>query len=140
VWLQSAGGVLEAAQHLDPLHRAVAAAYYGEAFVQELETSNPQLVAREGMAALHQVSTAQYGIGFLEVTESEQIKLVTSMRETQKENALHKFFDLIRNEGIRGYYTSAEGLKELNYRGNAFHGQCPGCAVYQPTARTIDVR
>jgi hypothetical protein len=38
-----------------------------------------------------------------------------------------KFFELIRREAIRGYFTSAEGLKELDYRGNAYYGECPGC-------------
>jgi hypothetical protein len=125
----SAAGVLEAAQHLDPLHRAVAVAYYGEAFVRDQETSDPQRVVREGLAAVHQASMARYKVGFLEATAPQQTDLINSIRTAQAEDPLRQFFDLIRSETIRGYYTSAEGLKELNYKGNTFHGQCPGCAA-----------
>ena len=129
LWFQSAAGVLDAAQHLDSLHRALAVAYYGETCVHELETSNPQIVAREGIAALHALSLNGHGRGFLELTESEQIELVASLAPAQLDNPLHRFFRVVRNEAIRGYYTSAEGLKELDYRGNAYYGECPGCAA-----------
>lgn len=129
LYIHSAAGVLEAAQHLDPLHRAVAIAYYGEPFVKDQESSNPQRVAREGLAVLHQASLERYKTGFLEATGPEQTDLINSIHAVQTEDPLRKFFELIRNEAIRGYYTSAEGLKELNYKGNTFHGQCPGCAA-----------
>jgi len=129
LWLQSAAGVLEAAQHLDSLHRALAVAYYGEASVHELETSNPQIIAREGIAALHALSLQGHGRGFLELTKSEQIELVAALGAAQSDNPLHKFFRVVRNQAIRGYYTSREGLKELDYRGNAYYGECPGCAA-----------
>jgi hypothetical protein len=125
-WVNSAAGVLEAAQQLDPLHRSLAVAYYGEAVVKDLETSNPQLVARQGIPALNELSTARYGKGFLEISEPSQIDLVEFMSAAQPSDRLRRFFELIRKETILGYYTSAEGLKELNYKGNTYHGQCPG--------------
>lgn len=127
-WLKSSVGVREAAQQLDPLHRALAAAYHGETVVAELETSNPQLVVRQGVPALHDVSITRYGSPFLEVSEAKQTELLTWVRATQTDHPLRKFFELIRDQAIRGYYTSRPGLKELDYQGNAYHGQCPGCS------------
>jgi hypothetical protein len=132
-WLYSAAGVLEEAKQLDPLHRSLAVAYYGEAVIKELETSNPQLVARQGIPALNELSRARYGAGFLELGEPSQLELVEFMSAAQAQDPLRKFFELIRKETIFGYYTSAEGLKELSYKGNSYHGQCPGCSINEGT-------
>jgi len=133
LWLHSAAGVLEAAQRLDPLHRALAIAYYGEASVRDLETANPQVVARAGIAALHELSVEGYGRGFLELTEPQQVELVGSTGTAKPDSPLRKFFEVMRSEAIRGYYTSAEGLKELDYKGNSYYPDCPGCAVSRKT-------
>jgi Gluconate 2-dehydrogenase subunit 3 len=125
----SASEVREAAQHLDPLHRALAVAYYGEAPVRDLETADPQAVARDGMVALRQLSVEKYGRGFLELSEPQQIELV-GLRATSRSNrAVQNLFEITRREAIRGYYTSAAGLRELNYKGNAYYLDCPGCGV-----------
>jgi hypothetical protein len=129
LWVYSAAGVLKAAQQLDPLHRSLAVAYYGETTVTDLETSNPQEVARRGIPALHELSAARYGEGFLQITEPRQMKLIVSIRADNTEDPLRQFFDLMFKETVFGYYTSAEGLKELDYKGNTYHGQCPGCAI-----------
>jgi len=50
---------------------------------------------------------------------------------TRKDSSLQKFLELIRNEAIRGYYTSAAGLKELDYKGNTYYPYCPGCESTQ---------
>jgi hypothetical protein len=137
LWLYSAAGVLEAAQQLDPLHRSLAVGYYGEAVVKDLETSNPQLVVRQGIAALNELSMARYRNGFLEIREPGQMELIDFMSAAQPNDPLRKFFELIRNETILGYYTSAEGLKELNYKGNTYHGQCPGCTINRRTVGNV---
>jgi len=46
--LQSDAGIRGAARALDPSHRALAVAYYGEAMVVELETVDWQAIARTG--------------------------------------------------------------------------------------------
>ena len=112
LWLHSAASVQNAAQHLDPLHRALAVAYYGEQPVRELETSNPQTVAHEGLSALHALSAENHNLGFLELTEAQQVDLVKAAGAASQNGALRKFFDVMRSQAIRGYYTSAEGLKE----------------------------
>jgi len=127
LWLHSSPGVRMAAQRLDPLHRTLAVAYYGEASVRELETADPQSAARAGLAALHDISRQNYSQEFLRLTVSQQIELLTRALNSQPDTALHKFFALTRTEAIRGYYTSAAGLKELDYKGNAYYTESPGC-------------
>ena len=45
----------------------------------------------------------------------------------QPGNPLRKFFKITRAQAVRGYYTSAPGLEELDYKGNAYYGDGPGC-------------
>jgi gluconate 2-dehydrogenase subunit 3-like protein len=129
LWLYSAAGVRAAAQHLDPLHRAVAVAVNGQASVCELETADPQAVARAGLAALHDLSVQAHDQEFLLLTAPQQVDLLTSAGTAQPGNALRKFFEMTRTEAIRGYYTSAAGLKELDYKGNAYYSDSPGCEM-----------
>jgi hypothetical protein len=127
LWLASAAAVRTAAQQLDPMHRALAVAFYGETEVRELETAHPDAVGRTGIRALRNLSHIFYQRDFLELTEAEQFDLLMTASKAEAGTEEHKFFELIRREAIRGYYTSAEGLKELDYRGNAYYGECPGC-------------
>lgn len=127
LYLHSAASLREAALSLDPLHRALAVAYYGAAAVRELETADPQSIVRSGLTALQQHSTEQFGQGFLALDESQQIKLLTAMSSAQPDSPLRTFLEATRTEIARGYYTSAEGLKELDYKGNWYYASCPGC-------------
>jgi gluconate 2-dehydrogenase subunit 3-like protein len=127
LWLLSAGEVRSAAQQLDPLHRSLAVAYYGEDAVREAETADPQAIAQVGVRALRDLSTKLYGRDFLALTDAEQTNFVSNVSKAADGTAVHKFFQLTRREAVRGYYTSAEGLKELDYKGNAFYGESPGC-------------
>ena len=122
----SAAGVHDAVRRLDPLHRALAVAYYGEAHVVELETSDPQAIARTGMAALDE-SSQELGRPFLDLPASQQADLVREMSQAPQETPLRRFYDLLRREAIHGYYTSRAGLQELDYKGNAYYSECPGC-------------
>jgi hypothetical protein len=131
LWLHSAAGVRVAAQRLDPLHRILAVAVNGEESVRELETADLQSTARAGLAALHDLSLQAHGQEFLQLTAAQQIDLLTSLGQpagtAQPANALQKFFELTRAQAIRGYYTSAAGLNELGYKGNAYYSDSPGC-------------
>ena len=127
LWLSSAPAVRAAAQQLDPMHRALASAVYGESAVRELETAHPDTLARGGIRALRDLSSKLYGRDFLHLADAEQFDLLRTSAKAEPETPVHKFFELIRTEAIRGYYTSAEGLEELDYRGNAYYGQSPGC-------------
>ena len=126
-WLYSSAGVRAAAQHLDPLHRLLAVAVNGEESVRELETADPQSVARAGLVGLHDLCLQAHGQEFLQLTPSQQVDLLISSGTAQPSNPLRKFFEIARAQTIRGYYTSAAGLEELDYKGNAYYGDSPGC-------------
>jgi hypothetical protein len=131
LWFYSAAEVVEAARHLDSLHHVLAVAYYGEASVIELENSDLQAVARAGLGALHEASVERHGRGFLELSDQQQVDLIAYTGAAKPDSPLRRFFDGMRREAIRGYYTSAEGLKELDYKGNAYYPNSPGCAANQ---------
>ena len=38
-----------------------------------------------------------------------------------------EFFKILKGDVIRGFYTSRTGLKELDYKGNAYYAKSPGC-------------
>jgi hypothetical protein len=125
--LHSAAGVREAARRLDPLHRALAVAYHGEAQVVELESSDPQAVMRAGLGALQQQCQQRFEHPFAELAAAQQSDMVREISQAPQETPLRRFYDLLRREVIRGYYTSRAGLKELDYKGNAYYSECPGC-------------
>jgi hypothetical protein len=129
LWLHSSAGVRAAAQHLDPLHRILAVAVNGEESVRELETFEPQSTARAGLTALRDLSLHTHGQEFLQLTGTQQVDLLTSAATAHRGNPLQKFFELARTEAARGYYTSSAGLKELDYKGNAYYPDSPGCAA-----------
>jgi hypothetical protein len=123
----SADGARKAAQNLDPLHRALAVAYFGEPTVRELETADPAKIAREGIPAWNKQAVGKYGSGFMDLAAPKQEELVRAVAAEEATDAARKFLEALRGEAIRGYYTSAQGLKELEYKGNAYHPSCPGC-------------
>lgn len=127
LWFYSAEGVRAAARNLDPSHRVLAIAFYGEEAVRDLETADSAAVARDGIAALRYLCVTEHGSGFLELSAQQQEELARLIHTTAPHSPLRKFFEVIRGEAIRGYYTSAEALKELDYKGNSYYPNCPGC-------------
>ena len=127
LFLYSAADVRQAALYLDPLHRALAAAYHGETAIRELETADPQDVVRSGLRAMQLYSIERFGREFLTLDEEQQANLIATIGAATPESPLRKFVEVMRTEAIRGYYTSAEGLKELDYKGNWYYALCPGC-------------
>ena len=127
LYLQSSAGVRDAAQHLDPLHRILAVEFFGENSVRELETFDPATIFYSGLKSLHDIAIVRYRKPFLDLTPAEQTNLVESTATTAPDSASKKFFEVLRRESMRGYYTSAKGLEDLDYQGNAFYTECPGC-------------
>jgi hypothetical protein len=125
--LQSDAGIRHAARTLDPSHRALAVAYYGQARVVELETVDWQTIVRTGLNLLEQHSRERFGREFLELAGTAQTDLVREISRTPPESPLGRCYLFLRREAIRGYFTSQAGLRELDYKGNAFYGACPGC-------------
>jgi len=127
LYLQSSAGVRDAAQHLDPLHRILAVEFFGEDSVRELETFEPAAVVRTGLHSLHDLSIQQHSKPFLELDPAEQRNLIESTASSAPDSSSRRFLGVLRRESARGYYTSAQGLEDLDYQGNAFYTECPGC-------------
>ena len=127
VRLQSDDGIRQAARSLEPLHRALAVAYYGQTRVADLETADWPAIVRTGLNLLEQQSRDHFGQEFLELTETAQTDLLRAISRMPPDSPLGRCYLFVRREAVRGYFTSQAGLKELDYKGNAFYGACPGC-------------
>ena len=130
----SAPAVRALALNLPADQRALAVAYFGtEDPVRELETAEPERVSREGLAWLGEESRRRFAKDFLDAAPAEQVELVSSVSDTRTDktaaNAGTRFYDLLKAESIRGFYTSRRGLKELDFKGNSFYPESPGCAL-----------
>ena len=122
--------------------RALAVAYFGtEDPVRELETAKPERVSREGLAWLGEESRRRFAKNFLDAAPAEQVELVTSVSDARSDktaaNAGTRFYDLLKAESIRGFYTSRLGLNELDFKGNSFYAESPGCG-FTPHPETTE--
>jgi hypothetical protein len=104
--VHDAADVRRAARSLSPEHRALAAGFYGEAAVRELETLDVQDICRAGLARLN-----------------AQPSVTLEALELQGD----EFVRWLKRRVIEGFYTSQAGLKELDYKGNSFYSVSPGC-------------
>lgn len=127
LYLNSSAGVRDAARHLDPLHRILAVEFFGEDSVRELETFDPATIVRSGLQSLNDLSRQQHGKPFLDLAPAGQVHLIESTASAAPHFPSRKSFDVLRHASARGYYTSAKGLEDLDYQGNAFYTDCPGC-------------
>lgn len=129
-----AAGTRAAAQRLTPEHRALAVAYFGdEEPIRRLETFEPERVCKEGFSWLTEESHLHYAKDFLSTEPAAQIELIRSVSDVREDrstvNPGTRLYDFLKEECIRGFYTSRIGLKELSYSGNSFYGQPPGCEL-----------
>ncbi len=133
LYVASADGVRAAARKLTPLHRALAVAYHGVDRVERVATEDPAQTCRDGLAWMSHAAGTTYGKEFLKLPPPEQISFLQSFSDAradkQSENPGSKFFQLIKAETIKGFYTSQAGLKELDFKGNAFYARSPGCST-----------
>ena len=124
--------VRAAARNLTAEQRSLAVAYFNtEEPVRALEIFEPERVCKEGLAWLRHETRLKSFATFLAVPSEVQLEVVSSISDNRLDPAVShagtKLFDFLKAEVIRGYYTSRPGLKELNYKGNSFYGQSPGC-------------
>jgi hypothetical protein len=129
----SSAGTRQAALALEPSHRAVMVAYHGQATVHELETFDAQKVYREGLAWLQEESRSRHKAKFLDIGQKNQVEMLALISDEpvnkEAEMSGTRFYKLIKSEVIRGFYTSQVGLKELDFKGNAFYARSPGCKL-----------
>jgi hypothetical protein len=120
------------ARNLSPEQRALAVAYFGtEEPVRDFETFEPERVCQEGLAQLDEESHRRFAKGFLDAEPAGQLELVWSISDARPDTSIDhagtRLFDFLKAECTRGFYTSRLGMKELDYTGNRFYGQSPGC-------------
>ncbi|MEM8899235.1 MAG: gluconate 2-dehydrogenase subunit 3 family protein [Bacteroidota bacterium] len=83
-----------------------------------------QLPMRGGLMWLDQESNSRFNKVFIDCTDEEQIAIVEDIAypdpDGKKPLMSHgiKFFDLMRNLTLTGYYTSKMGIEDLGYKGN----------------------
>jgi Gluconate 2-dehydrogenase subunit 3 len=137
-----APGTRAAARSLTPEQRALAVAYFGsEEPVVKLETFEPERACREGILWLNEESHRRFARNFLDAGATDQSELVASISDARPDATVHagtRLYDFLKAESARGFYTSRAGLKELDYAGNRFYGQSPGCGV--PEGRKAESR
>ena len=138
----SAPGTRALARDLPADQRALAVAFFGsEEPVRYLESFEPERVCHEGFAWLGEESQRRFAKGFLDVEASGQAELLQTIGDARPDgSATHagtRLFGFLKEETVRGFYTSRLGLKELDYKGESFYGQSPGCGLplrFRPTA------
>ncbi len=125
----SSAAVRKAALKLSPEHRTLAIAYYGEQEVTALETHDSQEIWKEGLEWISRESTRRWGEAFLEAPPASQAEVLKSLSDRAGEDdAGTRLFVLLKSQVARGFYTSQRGLKELDYKGNAFYAERPACS------------
>lgn len=131
--VSNAAAVREAARRLAPDHKALAVRYYGAEAVEKLETADPQETCREGLEWLERESQKLHAGTFLSLEESQQVQMLDAISDARsdlpRESPGTHLFAFLKRETIRGFYTSRFGLKELDFKGNAFYVECPGCSA-----------
>ena len=85
---------------------------------------------REGLRAVSERAEGLFGCGFADCGPVQQDELVAEMarNEGATETDLERFFALVKQSAIEGYYTSQIGIHEdLGYAGNTAIDDFPGC-------------
>lgn len=105
-------------------------------YIDEVVFTNTQhqRVFREGLALLTQQAKEQHGKPFLELTEAQQIALLTPLSEAVDRDNLNGtgplFFRAMKSMTADGYYTSRIGLlQEIGYSGNTVLSEYPACEL-----------
>ncbi|PYU54385.1 MAG: hypothetical protein DMG56_27050 [Acidobacteria bacterium] len=132
--VSSAPAVRKLARNLPADQRSLAVAYFGnEEPVLQVETFEPERICRDGLAWLGEESRRRFAKGFLDVDASSQTELVQAISDARADRSTThggtRLFDFLKEETVRGFYTSRQGLKELDYKGNSFYGQSPSCGL-----------
>jgi gluconate 2-dehydrogenase gamma chain len=80
---------------------------------------------RTGLQSLDSTALKSYGASFIQLSPDQQTQILK--RAAERDGDGHAFFRLIRRYTVMGYYTSAIGLKELDFPGLRFYSDSPAC-------------
>lgn len=83
---------------------------------------NHQLPIRGGIMWVDNFCNKNFGVEFANCTQEQQIQLCDLIAYPEKTAPEHKqgekFFTLLRNLTLTGYFTSKMGIEDLGYKGN----------------------
>ncbi|HMD87490.1 MAG TPA: gluconate 2-dehydrogenase subunit 3 family protein [Terriglobia bacterium] len=104
-------------------------------FIDLLTSENQeyQMTLGGGLAWLDSTCNDRYGKVFLECAAAQQTEVLDQIayrENAQKDPALGpgvKFFSLLRDLTTDGFFTSEIGIKYLEYIGNTYLAEFPGC-------------
>ena len=104
-------------------------------FIDLLTSENPeyQLTLGGGLAWLDSTCNDRYGKVFLECAAGQQTEVLDQIayrENARKDPALApgvKFFSLLRDLTTDGFFTSKIGIEYLEYIGNTYLAEFPGC-------------
>jgi hypothetical protein len=102
-------------------------------FIDTMVAHDPSLQPRfrQGLAWFHAHSRLLHGRSFDALTSEEQVAFLRPLayaaerRPGQEEG--RRFFELLREYVVMGYYTSRTGLEQLGYPGLQLYSESPGC-------------
>jgi len=127
----SSARVRQTARQLAPGYRLLAQRHRGRDDIARIEADDPQQAWREGLAWIEQESSLRFHKAFLDLSAPEQLQLVNLISdERASQDTSHagvRLFQALKDEALRGFYTSRAGLDEIDYKGNTFYAECPGC-------------
>jgi hypothetical protein len=87
-------------------------------FLLGASDASRQRLYREGLGRL-----TRQRVAFAELADAAQEQALRELEASHPE-----FFQALKEDTVFGFYTSEVGLRELNWGGHGFHGECPGCA------------
>jgi len=102
-------------------------------FVDLMVSRDPELQRdfRSGLTWLNRRSHETWGKTFVMLNPDQQTALLESLAYKKKfragDESGQKFFSLVREYTVMGFYTSEIGLKELDYPGLRFYAESPAC-------------
>ncbi len=104
-------------------------------FIDLLTSENPeyQRILGGGLIWLDAECTGRFGSPFLESTDAQKreiLDLIAYQRNAKRYPELSQavgFFAMLRNLTCDGYFTSRIGIQDLQYKGNEFLADFPGC-------------
>lgn len=106
-----------------PGARAAQVAAYIDARLTEAFTDEPRQQWRAGLQLVNALAMEMYGKAFLQTSEAQQFAVVSRMAqgENNPSKPEEKFFLLLKQQTIQGYYTSKIGIQqEMEYKGNVY--------------------
>jgi gluconate 2-dehydrogenase gamma chain len=114
-------------------------------FIDLMVSRDPQIQRdfRAGLGWLNMRSHETWGKPFVMLDPDRQTNLLASLAYRKKfrpdDGPGQKFFNLVRDYTVMGFYTSEIGLKELDFPGLKFYAESPACPhTDDPEHRHLD--